>query len=51
MIKELQEENGVENVQEGNNVKEPSASTGGGNIKVDGKVKVIEKKKKKGCGC
>ena len=51
LIKELQEENGVENVQEGNNVKEPSASTGGGNIKVDGKVKVIEKKKKKGCGC
>ena len=50
LIKELQEENGVENVQEGANVKkkvpEPQDT-----IVVDGKAQTVQKKKKKGCGC
>ena len=51
LIKELQEENGVENVQEGTNVKNPTPSPGMGNIQVDGKTKIVEKKRKNGCGC
>ena len=50
LIKELQQENGVENVQEGTNVKtkmpEPQDT-----IVVDGKAQTVKKKKKKGCGC
>ena len=50
LIKELQEENGVENVQEGNNnIKEPTPKKEN-TMKVDGEVKEV-KKKKKGCNC
>ena len=49
LIKELQEENGVENVPEGNNSKEqvPMQEK---TMNVDGKNQPV-KKKKKGCGC
>ena len=47
LIKELQEENGVENVQEGANVQNNNQ----GNINVNGKTKTVGPKKKKGCGC
>ena len=47
LIKELQEENGVENVQEGANVQNNNQ----GNINVNGKTKTVVPKKKKGCGC
>ena len=49
LIKELQEENGVENIQEGNdaNSSEPQQ---GNSLKVDGKNQTV-KKRKKGCGC
>ena len=49
LIKELQEENGVENIQEGNdaNSLEPQQ---GNSLKVDGKNQTV-KKRKKGCGC
>ena len=49
LIKKLQEENGVEIIQEGANVKtklpEPQDT-----IIVDGKAQTVQKKKKKGCG-
>ena len=47
LIKELQEENGVENIQEGSNVQNNNQ----GNINVNGKTKSVIAKKKKGCGC
>jgi len=49
LIKELQEENGVENIQEGNdaNSSEPQQ---GNSLNVDGKNQTV-KKRKKGCGC
>ena len=50
LIKELQEENGVENVQEGTNVKKNSPEPQGA-IVVDGKQQIVQKKKKKKCGC
>ena len=47
LIKELQEENGVENIQEGANVQNSNQ----GNINVNGKTKTVRLNKKKGCGC
>ena len=47
LIKELQEENGVENVQEGSNI----PNNNQGNINVNGKTTTVIPKKKKGCGC
>ena len=49
LIKELQEENGVENIQEGNdaNSSEPQQ---GNSLNVDGKNQTV-KKRQKGCGC
>ena len=50
LIKELQEENGVENVQEGTNVnkKQPEPQD---TIVVNGKPQTVQKKKNKKCGC
>ena len=51
LIKELQEENGVENIVEGNNPGDNKQQEGE-SINVDGKNKVVEKKKrKKNCAC
>ena len=50
LIKELQEENGVENIQQGVNIKE-SGKNEARVMNVDGKPKQIKTKKKKGCGC
>jgi len=49
LIKELQEENGVENIQEGNNA-QASTPQEGNTMNVNGQAQTI-KKKKKGCGC
>ena len=48
LIKELQEENGVENVQEGNNPNEPEMQASNG-LQVNNQTS--KKKPKKGCGC
>ena len=50
LIKELQEENGVENVQEGNNPNEPKPQVDTG-LNVNGQQKNETKKVKKNCGC
>ena len=50
LIKELQEENGVENIKEGNNPGDEKPQ-GGTNINVNGKQQIIERKQKKNCGC
>ena len=50
LIKELQEENGVENVQGGNNPSEPKPSTNDG-LNVNGQQNVVPKKNKRNCGC
>ena len=48
LIKELQEENGVENVQEGNNPNAPEVPANNG-LQVNNQIS--RKKPKKGCGC
>ncbi len=48
LIKELQEENGVENVQEGNNPNEPEMQASNG-LQVNNQTS--KKKPKKGCAC
>ena len=50
LIKELQEENGVENVQEGNNPNEPKPQVNTG-LNVNGQQKNETKKIKRNCGC
>ena len=50
LIKELQEENGVENVQEGNNPNEPKPQVDTG-LNVNGQQKNETKKVRKNCGC
>ena len=50
LIKELQEENGVENVQGGNNPNDPNPA-GNGGINVNGQENVVPKKNKRNCGC
>ena len=47
LIKELQEENGVVNIQEGSNM----PNNNQGNININGKTKSVIQKKKNGCGC
>ena len=47
LIKELQEENGVENIQEGANIQNNNQ----GNMNVNGNTRAVIQKKKKGCGC
>ena len=49
LIKELQEENGVENIQEGNNA-QASTPQEGNTMNVNGQTQTVQKKKK-GCGC
>ena len=49
LIKELQQENGVENIT--NNVQNPKSPEEEKTINVDGKPKPVQPKKKKGCGC
>lgn len=48
LIKELQQENNVENIQEGTNIPKLKSETD--KMKVDGKIRQV-KQKKKGCGC
>ena len=48
LIKELQQENGVVNVQEGNNPNEPEVQANNG-LQVNNQIP--KKKQKKGCGC
>ena len=50
LIKELQEENGVENVQEGNKPNEPKPQVNTG-LNVNGQQKNETKKIKRNCGC
>ena len=49
LIKELQQENGVENIA--NNAQNSNASEEVKTINVDGKPKPVKSKKKKSCGC
>ena len=49
LIKELQQENGVENIV--NNAQNSNAPEEGKTINVDGKPKPVKSKKKKSCGC
>ena len=49
LIKELQEENGVENVQEGNNAQATTPQESN-TMNVNGQTQTVQKKKK-GCGC
>ena len=49
LIKELQEENGVENVQEGNNAQATTPQEGN-TMNVNGQTQTVQKKKKS-CGC
>ena len=49
LIKELQEENGVENVQEGNNAQATTPQEGN-TMNVNGQTQTVQKKKKN-CGC
>ena len=49
LIKELQEENGVENVQEGNNAQATTPQEAN-TMNVNGQTQTVQKKKK-GCGC
>jgi Ras-related protein Rab-6A len=49
LIKELQQENGVENIV--NNAQNSNAHEEGKTINVDGKPKPVKSKKKKSCGC
>ena len=50
IIKELMQENGVVNAQEGIGTAAPSGPSGGALV-VDGEEKKVKKAKKKGCGC
>ena len=50
LIKELMQENGVVNAQEGIGTAAPSGPSGGALV-VDGEEKKVKKAKKKGCGC
>ena len=50
IIKELMQENGVVNAQEGIGTAAPSGPSGGA-LFVDGEEKKVKKAKKKGCGC
>ena len=49
LIKELQQENGVVNVQEGNNPNEPEVQANNNGLQVNNQIS--RKKPKKGCGC
>ena len=49
LIKELQQENGVVNVQEGNNPNEPEVQANNNGLQVNNQIS--RKKQKKGCGC
>ena len=50
LIKELLEENGVENIQEGSNV-QISDQEKGNTMNVNGKTEIVVNQNKKGCGC
>ena len=50
LIKDLLEENGVENIQDGNNFF-PQVKQEGNTMNVNGTVQNVRQKKKKGCGC
>ena len=50
IIKDLMQENGVVNAQEGIGTAAPSGPSGGALV-VDGEEKKVKKAKKKGCGC